>query len=88
MKAFVKYTAARAVLLVVTYIVLWALARLRWEDIATVDPFVLLAAILISAPIAFYGLRSLRDDVVRHIESRAQRMTRRVEEARRRDDLD
>lgn len=87
MKAFWKYTVARAALLVVTYAVIWMLVSMRWA-VAVIDPFVLLAALIVSGAISLYALRGLRDDLAGQVQARAARMTRRVEESRDADDVD
>ena len=86
-RAFVKYSLARIVLLVATYAALWGLVRLRW-NVAPVDPFVGLAAIVVSAVISLFALRGLREDFAQHIHRRASAMTQRVEESRNASDLD
>lgn len=87
MKAFVKYSIARTALLVVTYAVLWALARLRW-DVAVIDPFVGIAAILGSAVISLFLLRGMREEFATHIHRRAAAMTANVEASRSESELD
>jgi hypothetical protein len=87
MNAFLKYTVARLAVLVATYVVLWAVASLWW-DVPTVDPFVLLAAIVVSAVISLFALRGLRAEVASRLEQRANRATNRVQASRDADDLD
>jgi hypothetical protein len=87
MNAFLKYTVARLAILVATYVILWAAASLRW-DVPTIDPFVLLAAIVVSAVISLFALRGLRDEVAGRLEQRANRATNRVEASRDADDVD
>ena len=87
MKAFVKYTVARTALFAVTYAVVWLLVRLRWE-VAPVDPYVGLAAILVSAVLSLFLLRGMREDFATHVHRRAAAMTERVNEVRNSDDLD
>jgi hypothetical protein len=87
MKAFLKYTVARLAILVIAYVVLWALASLWWR-VPTIDPFVLLAAILVSAVVSLFVLRGLRDDVATRLQQRANRATQRVEASRDADDID
>lgn len=87
MNAFLKYTVARLAVLAITYVVLWAVASLWWE-VPTIDPFVLLAAIVVSAVISLFALRGLRDEVAGRMEQRANRATKRVETSRDADDLD
>lgn len=87
MNAFLKYTAARTLLLVASYAALWALARLRWP-VALMDPFVLLGAIVVSAVIALFTLRTLRGEVAQRFEERATRRAARLELSRQSDEID
>jgi len=87
MKTFWKYTVARLAILVVTYVVLWYLASLRWE-FHTIDPFILMAAIIVSAVISLFALRGLRDDVASRLQQRADRAASRVEASRDAEDVD
>ena len=87
MNAFLKYTVARIALLVVAYAAIWGLVRLRW-NVAAVDPFVLLAAIVVSAVISLFVLRGLREEFAEKIHRRASRMTQRIEESRSAEDID
>ena len=87
MNAFLKYTAARTLLLVASYAALWALLRLKWQ-IAPLDPFVLLAAIVVSAVVALFALRGLRADVARTLEERATKRAARLELSRESDEID
>lgn len=87
MKAFLKYTVARLAILVISYVVLWALASMWWQ-VPTIDPFVLIAAILVSAVISLFALRSLREDVATRLQQRANTAASRVEASRDSDDLD
>jgi hypothetical protein len=87
MKTFWKYTVARLAILVITYVILWFLANLRWE-IDTIDPFVLMAAIVISAVISLFVLRGMRDDLASRLQQRADRAAKRVDTSRDADDID
>jgi len=87
MKAFLKYTVARLAVLVISYVILWALASMRWQ-VPTIDPFVLIAAILVSAVISLFALRGLREEVASRLQQRATNATQRVETSRDADDLD
>ena len=88
MNAFVKYTVARTLLLVVTYAVLWALVHLKWDMIKLIDPFVLLGAIILSAVISLFALRGLRAEVSQKFEARAQRVRAHRELSRDSDEVD
>jgi small-conductance mechanosensitive channel len=87
MTAFLKYTVARLAILVIAYVVLWALASLWWQ-VPTIDPFVLLAAILVSSVVSIFVLRGLRDDLATRLQQRANHATQRVEASRDVDDID
>jgi len=87
MTAFLKYTVARLAILVIAYVVLWALASLWWQ-VSTIDPYLLLAAILVSAVVSIFALRGLREDLATRLQQRANDATRRVESSRDADDLD
>ena len=85
MKAFWKYTAARIGLFVVSYVVIWAATdAVRPQPV--VDPFILLAAIIVSGAISIFALRGMRDEVASHLSNRAGRTKR--ESNRNADDLD
>ena len=87
MKAFWLYTLARLGVLVVTYLAVWALASI-WFDPAFVNLLVLLVALVLSSLISFFALARLRNDVAVHISDRAERLTQRIEESRRAEDVD
>jgi len=63
------------------------LASLWWQ-VPTIDPFVLLAAILVSAVVSLFVLRGLREDVATRLQQRANHATQRVEKSRGADDVD
>ena len=85
MKAFWKYTAVRIGLFVVSYVVIWAATdAVRPQPV--VDPFILLAAIIVSGAISIFALRGMRDEVATHLSNRAGRTKR--ESNRNADDLD
>lgn len=81
MKAFWKYTAARLALFLLTYYVVWTVAATRWT-VQVLDPFVLLAAIILSGVISLFALRSLREDVAQQFSQRASRRAQRAEKSR------
>jgi small-conductance mechanosensitive channel len=87
MKAFWIYTLARLGVLVATYLVVWAVASI-WLDPAFMNPFLLLVALVISALISIFALARLRNDFATHVSERAGRMTQRIEESRRAEDVD
>jgi Protein of unknown function (DUF4229) len=87
MKAFWIYTLARLGVLVATYLVVWAVASI-WLDPDFMNPFLLLVALVISALISIFALTRLRNDFASHVSERAGRMTKRIEESRRAEDVD
>lgn len=87
MKAFWKYTAARVGLFLVSYLVIWvATNAVRPQPV--VDPFILVAAIIVSGVISLFTLRRMREEVATHLTNRAGRSTRGGQRNRDVDDLD
>lgn len=87
MKAFWLYTFARFAVFAVTYVVVWAIASI-WFDPPFVNLFVLLVALVASSVVAFFALRRLRDELAQNISGRAERLSKRIEESRRAEDVD
>lgn len=87
MKAFLKYTVARLAILAIAYVVLWALASMWWQ-VQIIDPYLLIAAILVSAVVSIFVLRGLRDDLATRLQQRANHAAQRVEASRDADDVD
>ena len=87
MKAFWLYTLARFGVLVATYLVVWAIASI-WFDQAFINLFVLLVSFVISAFVSYFALARLRDDFATHLSDRASRLSERIEESRRAEDVD
>jgi hypothetical protein len=85
MKAFWKYTLARLGLFVVSYAIILAATNAVHPQ-PVVDPFVAIAAIIVSGLISIYALRGMREEVAVHLSNRAGRTTR--EANRDVDDLD
>ena len=81
MKAFWKYTLARLGLFVVAYAVIWA-ATNAVRPSPVIDPFILIAAIIVSGVISIYALRGMREEVATHFANRKAPANRDV------DDLD
>jgi hypothetical protein len=69
MKAFWKYTLARLGLFVVAYAVIWA-ATNAVRPSPVIDPFILIAAIIVSGVISIYALRHMREEVASHLSNR------------------
>jgi uncharacterized protein DUF4229 len=87
MKAFWIYTLARFAVFAVTYVVVWAIASI-WLDPDFVNLFVLLVALIVSALASYFALGGLRDDLAQNISGRAERLSQRIEESRRAEDVD
>ena len=87
MKAFWLYTLARFGVLVVSYLAVWLIASI-WFDPAFLNLFVLLVSFLVSAVVSYFALAGLRDDLALHISERAGRLSQRIEESRRAEDVD
>lgn len=88
MKAFWTYTLARFVLFAVTYAAVWLIAQPFFESGTAVNILILLIALLLSSVISIFALAGLRDKLAHNVQERAARMTLRVEEARRAEDVD
>ena len=88
MKAFWTYTLARIAVFAVTYAVVWLVARIFLESTAVENLFVLLIALVGSSAISIFALAGLRDKLAQNVQERAARMTERIEESRRAEDVD
>jgi biotin transporter BioY len=88
MKEFWRYTLARLSVLAVTYLVLWAVGQTFLEFDQLTNLLVLLAAMIISSIISIFLLAGMREQVALRLQERAERMTTRIEESRRAEDVD
>jgi len=88
MKAFWTYTLARIGVFAVTYGVVWLIASIFLESTAVENLFVLLIALVGSSIISVFALSGLRNKLANNIQERATRMTERIEESRRAEDVD
>jgi hypothetical protein len=88
MKAFWTYTLARIAVFAVTYAVVWLVARIFLESTGVENLFVLLIALVGSSAISVFALAGLRDKLAQNVQERATRMTERIEESRRAEDVD
>jgi hypothetical protein len=86
-KAFWIYTLARFAVLAATYLVVWGIASM-WFDPDFANLFVLLVAFVLSSVISYFALARLRDDLAVHLSDRAGRLSQRIEESRRAEDVD
>ena len=88
MKAFWTYTLARFAVFGGCWAILWVVGQFIFE-MSTLSNFVILvAAMLLSAVISAFALAGLRNNLALNIEQRATRMTERLEESRRAEDVD
>lgn len=88
MSPFVRYTLARLGLFVVAYVVVWLVAARIYGTGSLTVLWVALVALAISAVASFLLLRALRDELATSVQERAERMSQRIEESRRAEDLD
>ncbi len=88
MKAFWTYTLARIAIFAVTYGIVWLIASTFMESTPVENLFVLLIALVASSIASVFALSSLRANLASNIQERATRMTERIEESRRAEDVD
>ncbi len=88
MKAFWTYTLARFAVFAACFVVIWLLSQI-WLDSSTVaNIWVLLISLVVSSVISVFLLAGLRDKLALNVHERATRMTERIEESRRAEDID
>lgn len=88
MKAFWTYTFARLAVFAVCFAVVWAISQFWLDSTTIVNIWVLLIALVLSSALSVFLLAGLRDKLARNVQARAERMTARVEESRRAEDID
>jgi mannitol-specific phosphotransferase system IIBC component len=88
MKAFWTYTLARLAVFGVCLVVVWFALPIWFERTELVNIFALLVAMVISSIISVFLLSGLRDNLAQNVHDRATRMTERLEESRRAEDVD
>ncbi|MRJ76060.1 DUF4229 domain-containing protein [Aeromicrobium sp. SMF47] len=88
MKAFWTYTLARFAVFAVVFAVVWFAAPIFFERTEVVNIFVLLIALVISSIISIFALSGLRARLAADVHARAERMSSRLEESRRAEDVD
>jgi mannitol-specific phosphotransferase system IIBC component len=88
MKAFWRYTLARLSVLAVTYLLLWGVGQFFLEFDELTNLLVLLAAMIISSIVSVFLLAGMREELAGNLQQRAERMTQRIEESRRAEDVD
>ncbi len=69
MKAFWKYTLARVGLFLVAYVAIWAATNAVSRQ-PVIDPFILLAAIIVSGGLSIFLLRGMREQVAEQVTRR------------------
>ena len=88
MKAFLTYTFARFAVFAVTFGAVWLIASIFFESSATLNLLVLLVALILSSVASIFLLADLRNKLALNVQQRAARMTERLEESRRAEDID
>ena len=88
MKAFWTYTGARLAVFAVCFVIVWFLVPIWFERSEIVNIFSLLIAMVISSVVSIFLLSGLRDRLALNVHQRATRMTERIEESRRAEDVD
>jgi hypothetical protein len=88
MKAFLTYTAARIAVFAVTFGIVWGIASIFFESGNTFSLLVLLVALILSSVASIFLLADLRNKLALNVQQRAERMTERLEESRRAEDID
>ena len=88
MKAFWTYTLARLAVFAACFVVIWLLSQIWLESTTVANIWVLLIALVASSVISVFLLAGLRDRLAQDVHQRATRMTDRIEESRRAEDID
>ena len=88
MKAFLTYTFARLAVFAVTFGVVWLIASIFFETSTNFHLLVLLVALILSSVASIFLLAGLRNKLALNVQQRAERMTERLEESRRAEDID
>lgn len=88
MKAFWIYTLARFAVFGVSFGLVYLISSI-WLDVNNVTIlWVLLISLVVSSVVSIFALAGLRDKLASDIQARAARMTERIEESRRAEDVD
>jgi hypothetical protein len=88
MKAFWTYTLARLAVFGVCFAIVWFTLPIWFERTDIVNIFALLVAMVISSVISIFLLAGLRENLAVSVHERATRMSERIEESRRAEDID
>lgn len=88
MKSFALYTAARLGLFVAAFALVWlvAFSWLEWNDVTAL--WTALIALVVSSVASLLLLGGIRARFASQVQTRAERMAQRVDEARRAEDVD
>ncbi|MBW5481236.1 DUF4229 domain-containing protein [Streptomyces bambusae] len=87
--ATIRYTAMRLGIFVACFLVVFALVRLRWVPAGLGDAnlaWVVLLALVLSAPLSFVLLRKQREEMSEQIAGRVERAKSRLAENRSQED--
>ncbi|MEH3033400.1 MAG: DUF4229 domain-containing protein [Aeromicrobium erythreum] len=87
-KSFWTYTAARLGVFVATYLVVLGIGYFVFDLSTLTNLVVLLIALVASSVVSVFALAGLRDRLAADIQARAERMSSRIEESRRAEDVD
>lgn len=88
MKAFWTYTLARLTVFAVSFLIVWSISRVWLESTTVANIWVLLISLVLSSVVSVFLLAGLRDQLAQNVQDRATRMTARIEESRRAEDVD
>jgi predicted PurR-regulated permease PerM len=88
MKAFWTYTLARLAVFAVCFAIVWTVAQIWLESNTVTNIWVLLISLVLSSVVSIFLLAGLRDRLAENVHQRATRMTERIEESRRAEDVD
>ncbi len=88
MKAFWTYTLARLGVFAVCFVIVWSISQIWLESTTVANIWVLLISLVLSSVISVFLLAGLRDKLAQNVHERATRMTERIEESRRAEDID
>lgn len=88
MKAFWTYTLARFAVFAVCFAIVWSVSQIWLESTTVANIWVLLISLVVSSVVSVFLLAGLRDKLALNVHERATRMTERIEESRRAEDVD
>lgn len=88
MNPLLAYTLARLGLFIIAYALTWAVAQFWLEWGTVTNLWVTLIALAVSAVVAIFTLGGMRNKVAERVQTRADRLSQRLEESRRAEDVD